>query len=98
MRMIRLVLLAAMGGGLWFIGNYSVILTREGIVVSRKPAFSLEDVFVDVREWDAADYVANSDITRMLIREGYEGLKQKLQDSGEEMRDQINELLESVGR
>ena len=65
-------------------------------MVAKKPAFSLEDVYVDVREWEVSDYIANSDITRMLLSEGYQELKERLQEAGEDVREQLDDLLESI--
>ena len=59
-----------------FAGKYTVIRTETEILAAGTDRFDFARVYVDVRNWAEADYVADPQTTRTLILRGYEHLRQ----------------------
>lgn len=59
-----------------FAGRYTVIQTETEILAAGTDHFDFTRVYVNVRGWAEADYLADPQTTRTLILRGYEHLRQ----------------------
>ena len=65
--MTRLAILAVLAGvGIWFLGAYRVVHTKNGIHLIHKSHWGLDQSYVDTRKWTLLDYVKNAELTQEL--------------------------------
>ncbi len=72
--MRRLFVLAfgvLLGAAAMFIAfRYHIVRTNDNWVGVRKPQASLADAYVDVREWDSAEWMKHTALVKALVRTG----------------------------
>jgi len=93
LKWIGLGILIAAGGLGWFSYTRHVVRDEDGLRVVRKTKGSFQDIYVDVREWGAFDYLQHEDVRDALARAEAEEVKEKLRETGEKVKQKIDEVL-----
>jgi len=70
-KLIGVVLWIVLLGTAFVALRYHVVRTRDAVLLVRKPAFSLEDCLVDVRNWRAPDWQKHAALRKALIEAGH---------------------------
>lgn len=71
-KLVIAVFLLALGGVLTYYGlGHHFIKTKEKAVVVPKAQMALAETFVDIRDWEAADFTEHPRVAKALIDNGH---------------------------
>jgi hypothetical protein len=73
--------MAALAGVAWLGGSHAVIVTDSDVVFAEKPSLSFDNIYVDVRDWDAGDFLENKAVAQMLTKAGVTSAVDRLRRS-----------------
>src|SRR5690242_3098183 len=77
--------------GLGFAANYSVIRSNDGWFLERKDKMTLEDAYVDTRNWGLGDFLKHPAIAAALTARGF---KKAFKEEAPSVGDKAKEAVE----
>lgn len=69
-----IIVLAVVAGAVWLPGKHSLVRAPKRLILLKKTEFSLKEVYVDIREWNLAEYANHPALTKALVIQGYKDL------------------------
>lgn len=95
--MTRLAILAVVGAvGLWFVGAYRVVQTKNGVHLIRKSHWSFDQSYVDTRNWDLLDYVKNAELTQELGKIRLEEWRSAFKDYWTDLQSEVESYVQGL--
>lgn len=87
-----LLCIALGGGAVLFSCHYHVVQADEGLLLVPRPELEFDDIYVDVRKWDASTWREHPQLVRALVDHGRSDLV-----VNPTIRDSIRGLLQNFG-
>ena len=82
----------------WYFGTHTLIRTQDDFFWASHPEFTFEQCYLDVREWGPSDFLANPEITRVLVEHGYDQTLESAKKAGKEVKEEIQRGLEDLSK
>lgn len=69
-----IIVLAIVAAAVWLPGDHTLVRAPNRMILLKKTEFSLREVYVDVREWNLAEYMKHPALTQALVDQGFKDL------------------------